>query len=222
MKQNVLVVCAHADDEALGCGGTLAQHVKDGDTVTALFMTDGVGARGEANAQIVQERAAARDRAAEIIGISRVISCSFPDNQMDTVPLLDVVRVVEALIEELQPEIIYTHCGGDLNVDHQVAFRAVMTACRPQPGAPVREIYCFETLSSSEWSIEAIPFAPNVFVDIEDTLPQKIKALNAYHLEMRDFPHTRSLQSVEALVRSRGTSVGMAAAEAFQLVRLLR
>ena len=147
-----------------------------------------------------------------------------PDNRLDTVPLLDVVKIVESLVERLQPEVIYTHHAGDLNVDHGVIHRAVLTATRPVTGQPVREIYAFEVASSTEWAFQRIEpaFRPNVFVDITRTIEAKIAAMECYETEARKFPHPRSPEALRALATRWGSVVGCAAAEAFELVRSVR
>ena len=222
MSKTILVVAAHADDEALGCSGTIARHVAEGDSVHLLFMTDGVGAR-EVVADEADERLSAAEQAAKILKVSSVTNLSFPDNSMDALPLLDIVKEVEAKIKEVNPEIIYTHHIGDLNVDHQIAHKAVLTACRPQPGFGVKSIYAFEVLSSTEWQTPSVmPFIPNVFVDIGDYLSTKMQVIRAYEEEMRNVPHTRSLEHIELLAKHRGYSVGVDAAEAFMLVREIR
>ena len=144
-----------------------------------------------------------------------------PDNRLDTLPLLDVVRCVETAIEELAPSVLYTHHGGDLNVDHRVAHQAVLTACRPLPGTGVRAVYCFETVSSTEWASpgDGPGFRPTRFVDIAQTLERKRQALACYEAELRAFPHARSLEGVEALARPRGAGVGVEAAAAFEVIR---
>jgi LmbE family N-acetylglucosaminyl deacetylase len=222
MSKTILVVAAHADDEALGCSGTLARHVAEGDSVHLLFMTDGVGAR-EVVADEAGARLSAAEQAAEILKVSSVMNLSFPDNSMDALPLLDIVKEVEAKIKEINPEIIYTHHIGDLNVDHQIAHKAVVTACRPQPGFSVKAIYAFEVLSSTEWQTPSVlPFIPNVFIDISDYLSIKMQVVTAYEDEMRDLPHSRSLKHVELLAQHRGYCVGVHAAEAFILVREIK
>ena len=222
MSKNILVVAAHADDEAIGCSGTIARHVAEGDNVHLLFMTDGVGAR-EIVADEAEERLSAADQAAKILKVSSVTNLSFPDNSMDALPLLDIVKEVETKIKEVNPEIIYTHHIGDLNVDHQIAHKAVMTACRPQPGFGVKAIYAFEVLSSTEWQTpNVLPFIPNVFVDISDYLSTKMQVVAAYEEEMRNVPHSRSLEHIELLAQHRGYSVGVHAAEAFMLVREIK
>lgn len=217
----ILVVAAHTDDEAMGCGGTIARHVAEGDQVHLLFMTDGVGSR-EVVAKEATERLTAAHQAAKVLGVSSFVNLSFPDNRMDSVALLDIVKEVEAKITEIQPEVIYTHHLGDLNIDHQITHKAVLTACRPQPNFCVKTIYAFEVLSSTEWQTpNYIPFTPNVFIDITDYLATKIQALKAYQEEMREAPHSRSLQHLELLTKHRGYTVGVTAAEAFMLIRAL-
>jgi len=177
MNKKVLVIAAHPDDEAIGCAGTIAKHVANGDEVHLLFMTDGVGSRLGSDESALQRKSAA-DKAAEILGVSSSQNFDFPDNKMDSIPLLDVVKKVEDGIGKYQPEIVYTHHVGDLNIDHQVTHNAVLTACRPQPGFCVKEIYVFEVMSSTEWSsIGTAPFLPNMYVDISDYWDVKKKVL---------------------------------------------
>lgn len=222
MNRRVLVVAAHTDDEAMGCGGTIARHVAEGDEVHLLFMTDGVGSR-EIVADEANERLGAAQQAADILGVSSFTNLKFPDNRMDSVTLLDIVKEVETVITNIAPKIIYTHHIGDLNIDHQITHKAVITACRPQPSFCVKNIYAFEVISSTEWqSLSVAPFLPNVFVDITDYLATKIRASEAYLEEMREIPHTRSLHHIELLAKHRGYSVGVHAAEAFMLIRDFR
>jgi len=222
MAKSILVVAAHADDEALGCSGTIAKHIAAGDKVNVIFMTDGVGSR-ELKEKDVQERQIAAQNASEILGVTSTQYFDFPDNKMDSVPLLDVTQRVEKTISEFKPDVIYTHHIGDLNVDHQVTHKAVITACRPQPGFCVKEIYTFEILSSTEWQTPGlIPFIPNIFVDITDFIEIKRKVLVAYGREMRLPPHSRSEENSIKYSEVRGNSVGINYAEAFSLVRLIR
>ena len=152
-----------------------------------------------------------------------MVYLGLPDNRLDSLPLLHVVQPLEAIIREMSPEIIYTHHYGDLNVDHRVAHQAVMTACRPLPGAGVKEIYAFEVLSSTEWATPGChPFLPNHFVDISEHLATKLQALAVYREEMRDPPHSRSIDNLNYLARLRGHTVGVVAAEAFMTLRTLR
>lgn len=222
MTRSVLVVAAHADDEALGCGGTIARHVEAGDHVEVVFVAEGVSSRPGGGEGDLAGRLQATERAKQILGISKTRFLGLPDNRLDSVPLLDLVQSLEAIIAELKPSIVYTHHVGDLNVDHRVTHQAVMTACRPLPSATVREILAFEVLSSTEWGGGSWPpFIPNYFVDVSSTLSIKLRALEAYSMEMREPPHSRSIVHVAGLAQHRGHCVGVDAAEAFQIIRVL-
>ena len=223
MNKVILIVAAHSDDEALGCAGTMALHAAQGDEVHVLFMTDGVGARGGKADTLMKERQRAMRVAAKILGTASTTCLGLPDNRMDSLALIDIVQPIEKFIESLHPEIIYTHHYGDLNIDHRLTHQAVLTACRPVPGASVKEILAFEVLSSTEWqSPSLMPFIPNVYVDISDFMQHKISAVEAYAIEMRASPHSRNIRNVEYLARYRGNSIGVDAAEAMMLVRKLR
>jgi LmbE family N-acetylglucosaminyl deacetylase len=222
--RTILVCVAHPDDEVLGCGGTMARHVDANDSVHVVFIADGVAARRGSEAEheraLVGRREAARE-AARIIGCEAPSFLDYPDQRLDTVPLLDLTQSIEARLREIKPDIVYTHHGDDLNADHRLVSEATMTALRPLPGQKVVAVYGFETLSSTEWVFHsrAAAFRPNRFVGIEKTLGRKLDALRAYHAEMRDFPHPRSYETVQALARLRGSTVGLKAAEAFTVLR---
>jgi len=223
MTKCVLVVAAHPDDEALGCGGSIARHVAAGDKVHVTFVADGLTSRPGARADDLARRQRATEMANKILGVSSTSLLGLPDNRLDSVPLLDIVQPLEALIAKLAPEIVYTHHYGDLNVDHRVTHQAVMTACRPQPASSVQEILTFEVMSSTEWSsVGLAPFLPNLFVDISKQLQLKMQALEAYELEMRGSPHSRSLVHLRCLAEHRGNSVGIKSAEAFMVMRAIR
>ena len=215
----VLVIAAHPDDEALGCGGTMARHARQGEDVHVLFLADGVTSREGAGEVESEARADAARDAAKALGAKPPRFAPMPDNKLATVPLLDVIKAVEAALADIAPDVVYTHHGGDLNVDHGIVHRAVLTACRPLPGCPVRAIYAFEVPSSTEWNDSAEVFIPNRFVDISATIDAKMTALECYSGEMRPFPHPRSVQAIEALARWRGAAAGLEAAEAFHVIR---
>jgi LmbE family N-acetylglucosaminyl deacetylase len=222
---NVLVVAAHPDDEILGCGGTMTRLTREGHEVRIAILAEGMSSRfaqrEDADQKQLQRLHAQAQQAADKVGAKELILCKLPDNRMDTVPLLDVVKLVEDLVERFRPEVIYTHHPGDLNVDHGVVHRAVLTATRPAPGQCVREIYAFEVPSSTEWAFQHVEplFRPNVFVDITETLETKIKALACYDTEMREFPHPRSAEALRAIATRWGSVVGLQAVEAFELIR---
>lgn len=226
MSQSILILAAHPDDEVLGCGGTIVKLTNQGAIVHAAFLADGVFSR-DGDTEVQQEelyvRRAAAQKACDILGVTSVSFGEFPDNRMDTVALLDIIKALEELIAVHKPEVVFTHHAGDVNIDHRRMHEAVVTACRPQHGHPVKTLLCFEVPSSTEWQLpgSAPEFAPNWFVNISDTLDRKLAALNAYAAELRDWPHPRSRQGVEHLARWRGATVGVDAAEAFMLGRQL-
>ncbi len=221
---SVLIVAAHPDDEVLGCGGTIARHRSAGDRVTVLIMADGISSRGASAGTALAERQRAARLANERLGVEDLTLLAYPDNRMDSVALLDVIQDIERVIERCQPAVVYTHHSGDVNIDHSRTHHAVIAACRPQPGHGVRTLLFFETPSSTEWRPPGSlpPFAPNWFTDISATLSVKLEAMAAYAAELRDFPHPRSHSAVEHLARWRGASVGLPAAEAFELGRLIK
>jgi N-acetylglucosamine malate deacetylase 1 len=222
----VLVIAAHPDDEVLGCGGTMARLAGEGIPVHILLMADGETSRSSGGKHSVKRGAvAARKAAAEaaciVLGGTSVDVMELPDNRMDSLELLEVVQRIESVIDRHRPACVFTHHCGDVNIDHRIVHDAVIAACRPVPGHPVKELLFFEVPSSTEWRPRncAQSFNPNWFFDISATLGKKLEALKAYSVELRDFPHPRSLQAVEALARWRGATVGVRAAEAFILGR---
>ena len=216
----ILVIVAHPDDEVLGCGATIAKHTKNGDKVQVVFVADGFSSRksqeGARNLPAIEAMC--------ILGCEKPIFLDFTDNQLDTISLLGIVKEIEKIINDFQPNIVYTHYFGDLNIDHQITHKSVITACRPQPDFCVKEIYSFETLSATHWQSSSMTdtFNPNYFVDVSDFIKQKIKALQCYDNEMRDYPHARSYEAVVSLSSFRGGSVGVNNAEAFVIERLIK
>jgi LmbE family N-acetylglucosaminyl deacetylase len=217
---NVLVVAAHPDDEVLGVGGTIARHSKAGDTVHILIVAEGATSRAEGSAEDVDRLIEAAKRAAETLGAEVPKLLGLPDNRLDTVALLDIIQPIEKVVRKISPEIVYTHHGNDLNLDHRIVHQATVTACRPLPGSSVRRLFGFEAPSSTEWSTQSLgpAFNPTHFVGIADTLDAKTAALECYEMEMRPFPHPRSTEAITALAQVRGSHAGLAAAEAFETI----
>lgn len=219
-KKIVCAVVAHPDDEVLMAGGRLAWHASAGDIVHILFMATGATARGGDQGAYVSRLRDQAQKAGEILGAASVNFHGWPDNRMDTVPFLDVVQKLEAFLAQMEPTEIYTHYAGDLNLDHRVTSRAVLTACRPVPGAATTTILAGETNSSTEWAAaSAEPFRPTEFFDISAVLSRKLLALACYADEMRPWPHPRSAEGVRALAAWRGAQSGVEAAEAFTTIR---
>ena len=224
----VLVLAAHSDDEVLGCGGTIARLAADGADVYIAILGEGItsrfAARQDADAGMVAALQERSRQVASLLGARELFLYGLPDNRFDSVPLLEVVKIIEDLVDRLRPEVVFTQHGGDLNVDHVVLYRATLTATRPQEGAAVRDVYAYEVASSTEWAFQQFEprFTPSVFFEIENTLATKIEAMQLYESEARAFPHPRSPESLRASAVRWGSVAGLRAAEAFHLVRSVR
>jgi len=222
----ILIIVAHPDDEVLGCGGTIARLIKEGFEVYTLILGEGITSRDNMRdrkrreEEITELKGEAKE-ANKILGVKEVFFYDFPDNRFDTVPFLDIVKVVEKIKNSINPEIIFTHYERDLNVDHQITYRAVITATRPLKEESVKEIYSFEIPSSTEWRYP-LSFSPDIFFDISTTIDIKIRALEKYKTELRKYPHPRSLEGVKLIAKNWGIKVGLEYAEAFKVVRILK
>lgn len=214
MTKRALVIASHPDDEILGSGGTIKKLINDGVEIVTVIVAKG---RKEEEHHIQKFTSLANSH----LGVGKVIFMQFPNLKLNTVPLHEITKEIEKLLDTYTPDIIFTHHYGDLNQDHQVTFQAVMTAARPLPGKKPIEILCFETVSSSEWTQNTQDklFKPTYFVDISDTINDKLEALRHYDVEMRTFPHPRSYEGVQYLARVRGMTVGVEYAEAFEIIR---
>lgn len=220
---NILVIAAHPDDEAIGCGGTLLKHQQQGDSITIIYMTNGVSSRQISTDKDSKQRNLMAKKAGEYLKAEQYFF-DFSDNKMDETPLLNIVQAIESTALHLTPDIIYTHHHSDLNIDHQIVHKAVMTAFRPTPQQKTVTIYTFEVNSSTEWNTPtgANAFLPTCFVDISSQITNKMALLNIYKTEMSPYPHSRSLEAIEALAKVRGSSVGVNFAEAFMLIREIK
>ena len=212
MSKKILIVAAHPDDEVLGCFGTVARLIKEGYEAYTLILGEGKTSRDEE--RIVEDKKEEIEllnheiiNANKVIGIKKVFIESLPDNRFDHVDLLDIIKVISKVKEEVQPDIIFTHYEHDLNIDHQLTYKAVITATRPMEDEYVKEIYSFEILSSTEWNYP-LSFAPDTFFDISKTVDLKIKAMKTYSSELCEYPHPRSLEGIELNAKYQGMRVG--------------
>jgi LmbE family N-acetylglucosaminyl deacetylase len=226
MKNKLLIVAAHPDDEILGCGGTTARLIREGFEAYTLILGEGITSRDEKRQKTKRRRELDSLKtqiyaANKALGVRDVFIYDFPDNRFDSVPLLDIIKVIEKIKSKVKPDIIFTHYENDLNIDHQITYRALLTAARPLPGETVKEIYSFEVLSSTEWNFPQ-RFSPDVFFDISQDMDRKIQAINKYSSELKCFPHPRSIEGIKINANYWGTRVGMKYAEAFKLVRMSR
>lgn len=223
MSKTILIVAAHPDDEVLGCFGTVARLIQEGYEAYTLILGEGKTSRE--NAQDLEAQLNILnieiERANASIGIKKVFIETFPDNKFDSVALIDIVKVIEKVKEEVQPDIIFTHYEHDLNIDHQITYKAVLTATRPMPNECVKEIYSFEILSSTEWNYP-LSFSPDTFYDITSTLDLKVKAMEAYASELCQYPHPRSIEGINLSAKYQGLRAGKLTAEAFKSIRIIK
>jgi len=223
MRKKILIVAAHPDDEVLGCFGTVARLIKKGYEAYTLILGEGKTSRDEKrvlenNKDEITTLKNEIQNANNIIGIKKVFVKSFPDNRFDSVDLLDIIKVISKVNEEVKPDIIFTHYEHDLNIDHQITYKAVITATRPMENESVKEIYSFEILSSTEWNYP-LSFSPNTFFNIENTIDLKVQAMKAYNSELCIYPHPRSLEGIKLNAKYQGMRVGKNYVEAFKVVR---
>ena len=227
-NKRILVVVAHPDDELLGLGASMHKLIEQENcTIRAVILGEGITSRSDERnpAQWAAELKTHRqniEAAKKSIGYESVGIYDFPDNRFDTVALLDIIKVIEKEKEDFQPEIIFTHHGGDVNIDHQRTFEAVITATRPMEDEVVKMVITFETPSGTEWIASSDPrkFTPNLFIEVsKKNLEAKINGMESYEFEKRAYPHPRSPKALEILAQYRGLTVGVEYAESFCIIR---
>lgn len=229
-NKKILVVVAHPDDELLGLGATMYKLIKTYScTIRAVILGEGLTSRADSrNAEEWQSELVIHrsniENARKKIGYESVGVYDFADNRFDTVALLDLIKVIEKEKQNFNPEVIFTHHGGDVNVDHQRTFEAVVTSTRPMKEETVHTIISFETPSGTEWRASTDPkhFIPNLFIEIEeDGLQAKIEGMESYEFEKREYPHPRSPEALKIQAQRWGIVVGKKYAEAFSVVRII-
>lgn len=229
-KKRIMIVVAHPDDELLGLGGTMHRLIKNhGVRTHVVILGEGITSRGEVRdtekmkAELETHRNNIKNAQAAI-GYHSVAIYDFADNRFDSHDLLDIVKVVEKEKNAFKPDVIFTHHGGDLNVDHRLTFQSVITATRPMEQEQVTTVITFETPSGTEWQASSDPlkFSPNMFVALhKEDVDAKIKGMESYEFERREYPHPRSPEALETAAKTRGVQVGRQYAEAFQIIRTI-
>jgi len=222
--KNVLVVAAHPDDEILGLAGTIRRLANEGAVCRAVIVAEGLTSRGakRSDTDLAELKTLQGDarKSGEIVGYTSIDFCELPDNRLDSMDLLDVVKVVQEYVDQYQPDTVFTHHHGDLNIDHRIVCEAVLTVTRPVRDYSVKKILAFETPSSTEWNYTyGESFRPNVYFDVSETIQAKINGMACYSSESAADPHPRSPEALMALAKYRGSNVGVQYAEAFMLLR---
>ena len=224
--KKVLVIAAHPDDEVLGVGGTIAKLTAQGVECHLLIVTDGSSSQyRDSNhlQEIIESKRTETKACADLLGFKSIHYGELPDMKLDRTPHIVINQVIEKAIDEIQPDKVFTHFWGDVNMDHQNVFKSTLVAVRPVMGQVVKELYCYRVPSSTEWTPnkEDTMFMPNYYVDIEKFAEQKYKAFACYSTELREYPHPRSIQYLRETDRTAGLKVGLLAAEEFVLLRKL-
>ncbi|OUU53221.1 MAG: hypothetical protein CBC25_01105 [Pelagibacteraceae bacterium TMED65] len=222
-KKHIAAIMAHPDDEVLGCGGSLARLSRSGASVHIFILATGLTSRGPVDkASLLALKNQARS-AANRLGATTIDFANFPDNSMDSVKLLDIVKQVESFLTKTKPDLIFTHHNGDINIDHDLTQRAVMTATRALPGTQPLDVLACEVSSSTEFGPANKRLQPHLYIRLtEDDVKAAIDALVCYEGEIRDWPHPRSAKALEHQLRLRGAECGVEAAEVFEVLRMVR
>lgn len=221
MQNKILVIAPHADDEVIGCGATMAKAISNGDEVYVIIATNAnIGAPELFDKKDIENvRQEALD-AHKHLGVKKTFFLDFPAPSLNAFPEYKISIELSKIISDLKPNILYIPHPGDLHQDHKAIYRASLVAARPQGDYSIKEIYCYETLSETEWApYQEKSFIPNVFNDTSDYFEKKIEAMRFFKSQIKEFPHTRSIETFEALAKFRGATVGVKRAESFILER---
>lgn len=221
MKNKVLVIAPHADDEIIGCGATIAKHVQEGDEVHIVIATNASkGAPELFSDHAVKKTRDEAIKAHQSIGVTNTLFLEFPAPALNAYPEYKISLELSKIIHNFQPTYLYIPHPGDLHQDHKAIYRAALVAARPQGVNKIHTILCYETLSETEWTpMHEKPFVPNYFVDVTDYFDNKLDALKYFKSQLKEFPHSRSLIALESLAQYRGATIGVEKAEAFILER---
>lgn len=216
IKKQVLVVCAHADDEVLGVGGAIQQHVRNGDHVSVIIVSN----RQPIELQL-DEKIHAR-HAQAILGYQNLFMLDFDDMDLDY-NIIRFLEPIEELYNKICPDVVYTHHYGDNNQDHRAVAEACDILCRPQSMRPPLEYIQFETPSSTDQAPATIKniFTPNFFIALsEEYIIKKIEAMKCYQHQVRRYPlSSRSSEGIKITAQYRGQFIQQKFAEAFHIVR---
>lgn len=219
MNRTALVIAPHPDDEVLGVGGTIARLADEGVEVTVAILTRGFPPHYREEG--VRELRAEAAKAHALLHVKETVFLDFPAAALDTVEHRSLNEALGAIYKRVSPEYMFIPFAGDIHLDHLIAFRSALVACRPNGGHVPKAVFAYETLSESNWNAPFVTpgFIPNAFFDISSFLERKLEAFACYASQVREFPNERSPETLRALAMLRGSTVSLAAAEAFITIR---
>lgn len=212
---SVLVFAPHNDDEVIGVGGTIRKHILTGDRVTICEVTSGP------RFKLLQEEAR---NAHKKLGVEASYFLNLPVGELRNMKQSDMNQKMVKIVEHVEPQIVYIPFIGDMHIDHRETIESAMVALRPIHCKSIKEIYMYETLSETGWNLTQPDksFIPNVWVDITDTIRDKIEAMSCYQSQICEYPHPRSFEAIEAIAKFRGSTVGVPYAEGLMAVRIVK
>ena len=222
MNKNVIIISAHPDDETLGAGGTLLKHKSKGDKLFWIIGTEMSLSKSYSKDQI-KSRNNEIEKVAKIYGFEKIFRLNFETSKLDSSSLIKLVPLISEIFKEVEPNIIYNLNLNDAHSDHRIVFDCVLSATKTFRHPSIRKFLSFETISETEFSNPfASGFRPNVFVNIEKYLEQKIEIFSVYESEIGEFPFPRSPEAIRSLTSLRGVQSGCKAAEAFMLIKEIK
>jgi len=163
--ERALILCAHPDDETLGCGGAIALHKKAGAEVRSFVMTDGARVRYEGKEDIGELRRREAMEAGDILGIDKIQFLDIPDMELGK-NLGKASKEFFSVIDEYKPDLVYAPSPLDFHPDHRAAFMLAMKIVKKGIRTAFYEIY--------------MPVRFNALIDITEVMPLKEKAFSAY------------------------------------------
>ena len=216
----ILVVAAHPDDEILGVGGTISKLTKMGKQVDVLIFTDGSSTQYFDNTSILEDKFIEAELANQKVNATLLKRLDFPDMRLDTVAHVDKNIALTKIISEGDYDTVFVQNVSDINRDHKELYESTVVACRTYPNQKVNHLLSYYVNSSTEWGNTLLdnPFKPNVFIDITDTISDKLDAMAEYKTELRDYPHPRSLEGISNSAKYFGNTIGVEYAEPFKLI----
>lgn len=219
----VLVIAPHADDEIIGCGATMAKHIENGDEVFVIIATNANNGAPELfsseSVNLVRNEALISH---QLLGIKETFFLDFPAPALNAYPEYKISVSLADIFAQIKPNILYIPFAGDIHQDHKAIYRATLVAARPRGNYSIKEIYCYETLSETEWTpLQEKNFFPTKFVDVSSCFQRKLDAMRCYQSQIKEFPDSRSIQAFESLAKYRGATIGVNYAESFVIERII-